>query len=347
MKRILVACDHPQMDNPLRRSLAHLVTSCEIDVAYDGYTAFEQISRQPYDLIVVDFLLPGLDSLELVESIQYIDPGVPVILLLQKEHKSIKQPAHTVKAQPILCPFKPLKFLRLVDKLLHQQLNRYRQLAGTLQTILETLRQQTCTPCVFLAEENGQVLLSHGELDEEQLAALGNLAVGVSMLEEELKRLFAGDKTLHAHYQRAQKNHGLYVVPATENLNLALLSSQLPSVQDVEIWRQLDQTALQIQQAFDCYHQGATPSVGDEHEFDQPEILAQDHVFIPLSFEIEFDVDEAPVETISPPEQVEREAEHEAEADLEAEEDEVAVNWAILSSNANLLNRLHNLTRTD
>ena len=133
MKRILVACDPSRMDAPLRRSLAHLIKSCDISIVHNGHAAFDEIGAKPFDLIVVDFQLTGIDSLELVESLQYIDPGVPVILLIQESHKSIKDEAPRAKAQPILCPFNPLKFLRLVDKLLHQQLNRYRQLAGTLQ----------------------------------------------------------------------------------------------------------------------------------------------------------------------------------------------------------------------
>jgi len=91
MKRILVACDHARMDAPLRRSLAHLVKSCDISVVHDGHGAFEEISLQPFDLIIIDFALSGIDGLELVESIQYIDPGVPVILLVQPAHKAIKQ----------------------------------------------------------------------------------------------------------------------------------------------------------------------------------------------------------------------------------------------------------------
>jgi CheY-like chemotaxis protein len=223
MKRILVACDPASMDAPLRRSLAHLVKSCEIDVVHDGYAAFEELSAHPFDLLVFDFSLSGIDSLELVESVQYIDPGVPVILLLQAAHKSMRESA-SLKAHPMLCPFKPLKFLRLVDKLLHQQLNRYRQLAGALETALEALRQQTGTPCVFLVEENGQLLLTKGELGADLVDALGNLVVGLAVLDEEMDQLFSRDETLYHHYHTAPKDHGLYVIPLTANLRLALLS---------------------------------------------------------------------------------------------------------------------------
>jgi len=63
-------------------------------------------------------------------------------------------------------PFQTAQVFAVGDKLLHQQLNRYRQLANTLENTLETLRQQTNTPGVFLVEDNGQVLLSKGDLGE-------------------------------------------------------------------------------------------------------------------------------------------------------------------------------------
>jgi DNA-binding response OmpR family regulator len=333
MKRILVACDSGRMDTPLRRSLAHLVKSCEIDVVHDGYAAFEEISAHPFDLLVFDFALSGIDSLELVESVQYIDPGVPVILLLQADHKSMRESAQ-LKAHPMMCPFKPLKFLRLVDKLLHQQLNRYRQLAGALETALETLRQQTGAHCVFLVEENGQLLLTKGELGAALVETLGNLVVGLVVLDEEMDQLFSQDETLHHHYHAAPKDHGLYVIPLTANLRLALLSpltTDTPAT--ASLWPALDSAAMNIRRAFDRYSQGAAAAAGPEAG-GRYDIAPEEHLFIPLALESKFEgtTSEAPVVEIR--------------EDTEDEE-EIAVNWQIITSASNLLSRLQSLSRDD
>lgn len=323
MKRILVACDPSRMDASLRRSLAHLIKSCDISIVHDGYAAFEEIGTKPFDLIVVDFQISGIDSLELVESLQYIDPGVPVILIVQENLKSIRDEGPRLKAQTIVIPFKPLKFLRLVDKLLHQQLNRYRQLAGTLETTLEVLCQETGTPSVFLVEDDGQILLAYGEIEGELLGQLGNLAVGVSMLDEELERLFSQDDNLRTHYQ-TQKDHGLYVIPVTINLRLALLSPLAGQPESADkIWALMDQAATDIQTAFDRYSQQDTA---------ESEIL-RDHVFIPLSLEVS---EELSLESVTPEESYES-----------PDEEELAVNWEILSSTSNVLSRLQNFISTD
>jgi DNA-binding NtrC family response regulator len=115
MKRILLICSRENIDPPLRRSLSHLAGSCQIEVVSDSFQAYDVLMDKAFDLIIVDFEIRGIDSLELIESIEYIDPGIPIILLLQQQHKAVRGLAHHLNANPILQPFKPLTFLRLVD----------------------------------------------------------------------------------------------------------------------------------------------------------------------------------------------------------------------------------------
>src|SRR5262245_51022734 len=110
MKNILLICDHTYIDIPLRRSLAHLVNSCYIEIISRGYWALDVLKSKTFDLIIVDSSLADIDCLELVESIEYIDPGLPVILMLRQDHRSLWGPARSAGANPILRPFRPLAF---------------------------------------------------------------------------------------------------------------------------------------------------------------------------------------------------------------------------------------------
>lgn len=336
MKKILVACGQSQIDVPLRRSLAHLVNSCEIDVVHNGYAAFNQIGGQTYDLIIVDFELSGIDSLELIESVQYIDPGVPVILMLKQTHKPIWSTARNFTANPIVRPFKALSFLRLVDKLLHRQLNRYRQLANTLKTLLETLRTKTSALCAFLVEDSGQILISSGEISKTTLEVVGNLAVGRSSFDEEFKRSLAQDKVLKSHYQ-AHRDYGLYIVPVFENLRLVLFSSPATEAQETdEIWHWVDTTAIDAKAAFDSYtQQSPRAAPGSRAAKAEMESTPEDHMLIPLHLTPDFD--EAHLEP-APPEQEEDEGEG---------KDEITANWEIISNTSNLLGRLQDYCRVE
>src|SRR5712692_791508 len=52
----------------------------EVSVAYDGRTALELATSQPFDLIVLDWMLPGLDGLTVCEQIRTVS-DVPIIML--------------------------------------------------------------------------------------------------------------------------------------------------------------------------------------------------------------------------------------------------------------------------
>jgi hypothetical protein len=128
---------------------------------------------------------------------------------------------------------------------------------------------------------------------------------------------------MRAHYQ-LQKDHGLYVIPVTVNLRLALLSPLAGQSQAADqIWALMDKAATDAQTAFDRYSQ---------QDAGESEVL-RDHVFIPLSLEVEAKVG---LESATPIETYES-----------AEEEDLAENWEILSSNSNVLSRLQNFVRTE
>jgi CheY-like chemotaxis protein len=220
-----MVCERSHFDSAIRRSLAHLVKSCQIEIVPDGFHAFEQLLEQTFNLIIIDAEVEGIDGLELAESVAFIDPGVPVILMLKQAHRVLWGDARALGADPILRPFKPLTFLRLVDTLLHQHLERYRFLSEVMAAALEELNRQPDITCAFLLDDSGQRLMSAGSCDDELLAQLSQLACSrfAPALEppHEAGLLLAPDAS--------QADHRLCVVPVIETLWLALLT---PSADD-------------------------------------------------------------------------------------------------------------------
>jgi CheY-like chemotaxis protein len=327
MKKILLACDPSHIDPPLRRSLGHLLKSaCQIKVAHNGGQVLDHLHDQAYDLIIIDFEIPGADSLELVESVQYIDPGVPVILMMQAEHRCIWDTACRLKTTPIIRPFKPLKFLRLVDKLLHQQLNRYRRLGETLTAALEGLCAQTAGPCAFLVEESGQVLMIGGEPCGWSIDDLGRLVAE--------KAMPAGEPVHTDHLAAAApagsplppgQECGLYVTLVTDHLRLALLSAPPGGRNGHLTWPAIDVAARQIRAAFYSHAAG-------DSEAALPQALATPHRFITL--------------TLCPP-ACPPVAAPEPETQEEWDQEETAINWGIITNNSDLLSRLQAFCQID
>lgn len=319
MKNILLACAPSRIDSPLRRSLAHLAKSCQIDVAHDGHLVFEELYAKAFDLIIIDFVISGVDSLELVESIQYIDSGIPVILMIPEAHKAIANTARQLKAQPIIRPFKPLTFLRLVDQLLHQHLNRYRQLVITLQNTVGFLRAVTNAACTFLVEETGQVLTSNGEANQISLEALANLTVQSYIQAKELGKLSHQDKNLYVS-TGAEEAYHLYTTAVAENLYLALIMAITPRPCNTStVWVQLDKAAGEIRRAFQSQ---TGVNLLEEEVADS----GLNRIFIPLKPSGD------PIWGDEP-------------ADLAADTEDHNINWQFITQVPALSNRLHNFCR--
>lgn len=77
MNRILIVEDEQAISNLVDMSLTDAGYSCTC--VYDGEAAADRLEAEPFDLVILDVMLPKVDGFELME---YIRPtGVPVIFL--------------------------------------------------------------------------------------------------------------------------------------------------------------------------------------------------------------------------------------------------------------------------
>ncbi|MDE3812116.1 winged helix-turn-helix domain-containing protein [Sinorhizobium meliloti] len=77
--RILVIEDDQKTSEYILRGLCEAGHVC--DVIEDGRDALFQASREPYDVMIVDRMLPGLDGLSLVKAVRAAKVKTPVLFL--------------------------------------------------------------------------------------------------------------------------------------------------------------------------------------------------------------------------------------------------------------------------
>src|SRR5690348_4431187 len=77
--RILVIEDNHRLNSSLTASLAH--EGYSIDSAYDGQEGQDLAEITPYDLILLDVLLPGKDGLEVCRDLRRRRIHTPILLL--------------------------------------------------------------------------------------------------------------------------------------------------------------------------------------------------------------------------------------------------------------------------
>ena len=80
-KKILVVDDEKLIVKGIRFSLEQ--DDMEVDCAYDGEEALEKVRANPYDIVLLDIMLPKLTGLEVCQQIREFS-NVPVIMLTEK-----------------------------------------------------------------------------------------------------------------------------------------------------------------------------------------------------------------------------------------------------------------------
>jgi two-component system OmpR family response regulator len=77
--RVLVVEDDLQTAAYVRDGLA--AAGCDVDVAEDGASGLERARRGPFDVLVIDRMLPSLDGLSLVAALRRDEVQTPVLFL--------------------------------------------------------------------------------------------------------------------------------------------------------------------------------------------------------------------------------------------------------------------------
>ena len=81
MIRILIADDHSIVREGLKQIVADTNDITVTGEAGTGQEALAKISKNKYDVVVLDIAMPGLSGLDVLKEIKRENPELPVIML--------------------------------------------------------------------------------------------------------------------------------------------------------------------------------------------------------------------------------------------------------------------------
>jgi len=80
--KILIVEDEPELSDQLRLTLSN--QRYMVDIAEDGEAALDKLFDNPYDLILLDIMLPRIDGFEVLSEIRKAGIDTPVLMLTAK-----------------------------------------------------------------------------------------------------------------------------------------------------------------------------------------------------------------------------------------------------------------------
>jgi DNA-binding response OmpR family regulator len=119
MTRILVVEDEPGIALGLRNDLT--LEGYSVEVAEDGRTATEKATATPFDLILLDVMLPGKDGFAVARDLRRAGLKTPIILLTARAQESDKVLGLELGADDYVTkPFSPMELCARIKAVLRR-----------------------------------------------------------------------------------------------------------------------------------------------------------------------------------------------------------------------------------
>jgi CheY-like chemotaxis protein len=175
---ILLVDDQRDIVRLLHSSLQTLGHELDIIDAPSGEEALLEASRRRIDLLVSDYLLPGISGVELMHKIRVRSPELKVIFISGMTERKVRKEMVNAGAVAIFDKPIPLAdFLDAVERTLglvltifppetSQEVEERRQ---TLSELLGGFRQKASADAVFLINDRGRVMARAGDLHDNSM----------------------------------------------------------------------------------------------------------------------------------------------------------------------------------
>jgi len=111
MAHILIAEDDLSVQSFVSRALTH--RGHKITTVGDGLQAKQLLKRQPFDLLISDVVMPGLDGIELALWVRDDYPDLPILLMTG--YSAERQRAHNVDELICKVVTKPFTLQQICD----------------------------------------------------------------------------------------------------------------------------------------------------------------------------------------------------------------------------------------
>lgn len=201
MLQILVVEDEHSISNLIKINLTRAGYAC--DCVYDGLAAVDMLDKKPYDLVLLDIMLPGADGYEIMDYIAPLE--IPVIFLTAKASVADRVKGLRMGADDYLTkPFEIIELLARVESVLRRY-HKTEQVLTEGDLVVDTASRT-------VTKKGETISLTKKEFD---LLLLFVRNKNIALYRETIyERIWGGEymgdsRTVDLHVQRMRKKAGL------------------------------------------------------------------------------------------------------------------------------------------
>ena len=115
--KVLVVDDEASIRDLLSKTLA--LADYEVDVASDGQSALDRMRLSPYNLLITDLKMPGMDGMSMINEARRLDAELPIIIITGfSTEASAIEAVNTGVSGYLTKPFKVPKVLEVAARAL-------------------------------------------------------------------------------------------------------------------------------------------------------------------------------------------------------------------------------------
>ncbi|KWX81060.1 histidine kinase [Paenibacillus riograndensis] len=121
MQKVLVVDDEEVLRMLIEDTLEDL-ENVEIHTAENGAEALTKLSGQLYDLVILDYMMPEMTGIEVLEALDTEQKNaMPILMLTAKAQENDRSKARDAGARFFMPkPFSPMELLQIVEGILHE-----------------------------------------------------------------------------------------------------------------------------------------------------------------------------------------------------------------------------------
>ncbi|MGW6567120.1 response regulator transcription factor [Streptomyces sp. NPDC054975] len=189
--RLLIVEDEKRLALSLAKGLT--AEGYAVDVVHDGVEGLHRASEAPYDLIVLDIMLPGMNGYRVCSALRAAGDDVPILMLTAKDGEYDEAEGLDTGADDYLT--KPFSYVVLVARI--RALLRRRRVNGASALLdLGPLRVDTAARRVHLDEDEVPLTTKEFAVLEQLALRAGEVVSKAEILEHVWDFAYEGDPNI-------------------------------------------------------------------------------------------------------------------------------------------------------